>query len=216
MLEQDQSKRENNSNLIKAERSIREVDSLNLKKLLTLMSDTNLTEWNCVNCMNTISIVIDHSSGDTSWVEPLIKMYHEGRISAKNFAQIINEAYYDNKNNISVYLRTRHLYFGGFNYGARLYDVMYFPIYSRKETSEINANRQQFKLWELKDEQKIKEWQFKNYDSIFFFPIDVLLYYDDNEKLSKEMIADLKMQQIMHLSNEMQKHRIMLVKRKSK
>jgi hypothetical protein len=160
---------------------IRQVDQENMEKLVVLMQDTTLNEYNCQECFNNLEIVILHNAahGNTDWINPLQKTFNDGRMDVRRFVRMIDDAH-TRASSVSDLLKEKGLYYGSFN-GIRLYNVMFFTTYNSKEKREITQNKKKIGYMTLSEEITIKTWQFLNNDALNFYGFDAFMYSDGTE-----------------------------------
>lgn len=162
--------------------SIRQVDELNMEKLLVLLQDKTLNEYDCNACFNSLETVVSHATGNgnTDWIEPLQTIQLEGRMDDRRFVRIIDGAHNATDPMVSKKLKELGFYYGSFN-GIRLYNVMLFTTYSPKEKRAIENNRKKIGFVSLSDEIAIKTWQFQHNDQVRFYPFISFIYSDGTE-----------------------------------
>lgn len=171
---------------------IKQVDDENMKKLLVLLQDTALNEYNCNACFQSMEVIIMHNAanGKTDWITPLQAIFNDGRMDVRRFVRMVDDAH-NRAPSVSDSLKAKDLYYGSFN-GIRLYNLMYYIPYTVKEKQIINQNRKKIGFMSLVEEIAIKTWQFQHNDAIRFYPFNSLMYSDDmeDEILKKQMLQE--------------------------
>ncbi|MFT6845802.1 MAG: hypothetical protein ACJAUV_002001 [Flavobacteriales bacterium] len=172
---------------------ILQVDKTNMEKLLVLLQDKALNEFDCHECFNNLETVISHaaSNGNTDWIKPLQSIQLEGRMNVRRFVRIIDGAHNSPDTLVSKKLKEKGLYYGSFN-GIRLYSLMYFIQYNKEEKHMINQNRKKIGFMAIADEIKIKTWQFLDNDLMNFQPSLSFMYADgtEDEATIKSMLKE--------------------------
>lgn len=194
---------------------IKQVDQKNMDKLLMLIQDPALNEYNCHECFTSLEIVILHNAahGNMDWINPVETIFNNGRMEIRRFVRMMDEVTHPD---VSEQLKIKGLYYGSFN-GIRLYNLMYFTQFSKEEKSMINHNRKKIGFMSVADEIKLKSWQFQHNDLMNFCPFKAFMYSDGTEdeatknSMLKEQAAMLE--QASRYQKEMGNGELIIVRR---
>jgi hypothetical protein len=99
-------------------KQLTQVDAQNMEKLLVLLQDKALNEYDCSECFHALEIIIIHNASysNTDWVAPIQAIFNDGRMDVRRFVRMMDEVIANRlPPNDCEKLKEKGLYYGSFN-----------------------------------------------------------------------------------------------------